>query len=315
VEQGPDEAIYICEVRNHRVLRWDSRTNQVETVVGTGTKGYTGDGAPADKATMNEPYEVRFGPHGHMYVVEMQNHVVRQIDGQTLRIKTVAGIGIAGFSGDGGPATHARLQQPHSIAIDDDRQLYIADIGNHRIRCVDLLSHKIRTVAGNGERELPQAGETLTNRPLLGPRALFTTDDTLWLALREGHSVWSCALQDWRALRIAGTGKQGPAAAKSLVHRATFDGPKGIVSDGSRYCYVVDTENHAIRAIDLELQVVTTIAGTGQPGGTGDGGDARLATLNRPHGICLARDGALYIGDTLNHRVRRLRRSRVPAAD
>ena len=102
--------------------------------------GYSGDGKPANRALCNEPYEVRFDSEGNMFFVEMQNHVVRRVDARTSIITTIAGTGHSGFAGDGGKAVHARLNQPHSIALDGAGGLYIADIGNCRIRRVDLRS-------------------------------------------------------------------------------------------------------------------------------------------------------------------------------
>src|SRR5690349_19720661 len=115
---GPDGALYFCEIGNHRVRRLDLKTKIVTTVAGSGEKGYAGDGGPALKAVLNEPYEVRFDKAGNMFFAEMQNHVVRRVDAKTGIISTVAGTGTAGFSGDGGPASAAQLRQPHSIAFD-----------------------------------------------------------------------------------------------------------------------------------------------------------------------------------------------------
>src|SRR5439155_17934355 len=133
VEIGPDGALYICEVRNHRVLRLDLKSGELTTVAGSGVKGYAGDGGPATKAQLNEPYEVRFDRAGNMLFVEMQNHIIRQVDGKTGIVSTVAGTGAKGYSGDGGPATAAQLNAPHSIAHDAADNLYIAEIANHRI--------------------------------------------------------------------------------------------------------------------------------------------------------------------------------------
>src|SRR5262245_37306319 len=135
---GPDGALYVCAVGNHCIRRIDERTGFISTVAGSGQMGYDGDGKPATRALCNEPYEVRFDTEGNMFFVEMQNHVVRRVDAKTGLISTVAGSGTAGFSGDGGKAVKAQLRQPHSIALDGAGALYIADIGNNRIRRVDL---------------------------------------------------------------------------------------------------------------------------------------------------------------------------------
>lgn len=309
VEIGPDGALYICEVRNHRVWRMDLKSGQSKVIAGTGQKGYSGDGGPAAKAELNEPYEVRFDKSGNMFFVEMQNHLVRRVDAKTSIISTVAGTGKAGFGGDGGPATKAQFSSPHSIALDDAGDIYIADIANHRIRRVDAKTGIVETIAGTGEKKLPVDGQQARGKPMLGPRALFIDRGTLWIALREGHSVWKMDLASGVVSHVAGSGKKGFTGDGGPAKEATFDGPKGIAVGPEGYVFVMDTENHAVRKIDVKSGIITTVAGMGpqHEGGQGDGGPATKASMNRPHGICVGPDGAIYIGDTLNHRVRRVK--------
>jgi streptogramin lyase len=309
VEFGPDGALYVTEVRNHRVLRVDLKSGELTTVAGSGRRGYSGDGGPATEAELNEPYEVRFDRDGNMLFVEMQNHVVRRVDGKTKIITTVAGTGERGFAGDDGPATKAQLNQPHSFALDANGAIYIADIGNHRIRRVDPVTGIIQSIAGNSQRRLPTAGQTARGNPILGPRALTIHNNTLWIALREGHSIWRMDLADGILHHVAGTGQSGFTGDGGPAASATFNGPKGIALGTDGNLVVTDTENHAIRTINLTTGTITKIAGGGpnSEGGEGDGGAASSAKLNRPHGVCVGPDGAVYIGDTLNHRVRRIR--------
>src|SRR5688572_20619881 len=172
VEIGPDGALYITEVSNHRVRRLDLKSGELTTVAGCGRKGYAGDGGPATQALLNEPYEVRFDTDGNMYFVEMQNHLVRRVDAKTGRISTVAGTGQPGYGGDGGPALSAQFRNPHSIALDGRGRLLVADIGNHRIRRIDLAAGTIDSIAGNGAKELPPDGSQARGQPIHGPRAL-----------------------------------------------------------------------------------------------------------------------------------------------
>lgn len=308
VEIGPDGALYITEVRNHRVRRLDLKTGTLTTVAGNGTKGYSGDGGPATKAQLNEPYEVRFDKDGNMIFVEMMNHLIRRVDAKTGVISTISGTGKAGFSGDGGPAARATFKNPHSIALDAAGNIYIADIGNHRIRRIDAKSGTIDSIAGSEEKKLPQDGQLAKGKPILGPRALYIDGTTLWIALREGHSVWRMDLKDGILQHVSGTGKVGFTGDGAPAKDGTYNGPKGIAVGPDKNVYVVDTENHAIRMIDTKTNQLSTIAGHGPKakGGTGDGGPATKAQMDRPHGICLGPDGAVYIGDTLNHRVRRV---------
>ena len=291
VEMGPDGGLYVTDIRSHRVLRMELPSRRVTAVAGCGRKGYAGDRGPAIDAELNEPYEVRFDGDGHMYFVEMRNHVVRRVDAKTKAISTVAGTGRAGFGGDGGQAVEAAFNQPHSIALDDEGGLYIADIGNHRIRRVDLETGVVETIAGNGERVLPVEGQQAAGRPLLGPRALFVERGTLWIALREGHSIWKMDLAEGVLRHVAGTGQAGYTGDGGPAKRATFNGPKGIAVGADGDVYVVDSGNNAIRVIGHEGVVSTIVGGPAE------------TTLNQPHGVCVGPDGAVYVGDTLGHRL------------
>ena len=314
LEFGPDGGLYICEVGQHRVRRLDLAGNRLTTVAGSGRRGYSGDAGPATEADLNEPYEVRFDTRGNLFFVEMRNCVVRRIDNQTGRISTVAGTGQPGYSGDGGPATEAQLRDPHSIAFDRQDRLYIADIGNHRIRRVNLKTGRIETIAGNGERKLPVEGSQAARRPILGPRALFIVGDDVWIALREGNSIWRLDLGDGVLHHEAGTGKKGYSGDGGPAIKATFDGPKGLALTAGGDVVIVDTENQAIRILKRMSGEISTLAGGGPDarGHAGDGGPAIKAKLDRPHGVCVGPDGSIYIGDTNNHRVRRIRTVQQP---
>ena len=306
VEIGPDGALYITEVRNHRVRRLDLKTKALTTVAGCGRKGYSGDGGLATEAELNEPYEVRFDRDGNMFFVEMQNHLIRRVDAKTGKISTLAGTGKAGYGGDGGPAREALFRQPHSITLDDRGFLYVADIGNHRIRRISLSSGMIDSIAGNGEKDVVGDGDIAKDHPIFGPRALCISGRTMWIALREGNSVWRMDMDRGTLHHIAGTGKKGFSGDGGPAKECTFDGPKGIALGPDGNVFVMDTENHAVRRIDVRSRSISTIAGNGPKsrGFAGDGGPALSAQMNRPHGICVGPDGAVYIGDSENHRVR-----------
>ena len=307
VEIGPDGALYITEVQHHRVRRLDLAKRELVTVAGCGIRGYSGDAGPAAAAKLNEPYEVRFDRDGNMFIVEMKNHVVRRVDAQSQTISTVAGTGDQGFSGDGGPAVKATFSQPHSIAIDRQGAIYIADIGNHRIRRVDPKTGIVDTIAGNSQRTPPRDRQIAIGNPILGPRALFIDGDTLWIALREGHSVWRIELTDGILHHVAGTGNAGYTGDGGPAIKAKFNGPKGIAVS-SRQVLVTDSGNNVIRRVDLKSGLIATIAGDKTQGkhlATQRSGALDIS-LKQPHGLCVAPDGALFIGDTLNHRVLRV---------
>lgn len=302
---GPDGALYVCEIANHVIRRVDNKTGVITTVAGSGRKGYSGDGGPATEARLGEPYEVRFDADGNMFFVEMKNHVVRRVDARTGVISNVAGTGAQGFSGDGGPATKAQLNVPHSIALDDRGSLFICDIGNHRIRRVDLESGSIETFVGTGEKKPTPDGAALAGTPLNGPRALdFDGHHSLLLALREGNAVYRIDLDTQTLHHVAGTGRKGYSGDGSDARQATLAGPKGIAVGPGGDVYLADTENHAIRVIRKKNGMIETIVGNGQQG-DGPDGEPASCRLARPHGVFVDGTGTVYIGDSSNHRVRK----------
>lgn len=303
---GPEgRALYICETTNHVVRRVDLKSGRVSTVAGSGVKGYAGDGGPATKAQLNEPYEIRFDTAGNMFFVEMRNHIVRRVDNKTGRISTVAGTGWLGFSGDNGPATKAQLRMPHSIALDASGNLYICDIGNNRIRKVVLKSGIITTFSGTGTKQRTPDGAGVKGTPLNGPRALdFDGKSNLFLALRQGNRVYRIDLKTKTLHHIAGTGKKGYTGDGGDALKATLSGPKGIAVGPNGDIYLADTESHTIRVIRRKSGIIETLVGDGQRG-DGPVGTARKCRLARPHGVFVDKNGSVYIGDSSNNKVRK----------
>ena len=302
---GPDRALYICDIDNHVIHRLplNQSDGRAEWFVGTGGKGYSGDGGPPLAAQLNEPYEVRFDRDGNLYWVEMRNHVVRRLSAKERTVTIIAGTGQAGFSGDGGPANRAQLNQPHSIQFDPAGNLYICDIANHRIRKVDARTGILTTFAGNGQRQRPADGSSFVDAPLHGPRAIdFDREGNLWLALREGNAIYKLDLAAGTLHHMAGTGEKG--FKNGPAKQATLSGPKGISVGPDGHIYFADTESHSIRRLNSRSQTVELVVGAGKRG-DGPDGDPLACKLARPHGIFAAADGVLYIGDSENNRVRK----------
>ncbi|MGH9627315.1 MAG: hypothetical protein ACRD7E_02975, partial [Bryobacteraceae bacterium] len=304
---GPDGALYICEIGNHVIRKLDLKTGKLSTVAGNGKQGYSGDGGPAIEASLNEPYEIRFDSAGNMYFVEMRNHIVRRVDRKSGIISTVAGTGTAGFSGDGGPARKAQFRQPHSIAFDHTGRLLICDIGNHRIRRVDLKTGTVETYAGTGERKPTPDGAPVSGTPLNGPRAMdLDKEGNIYVALREGNAIYRIDRHTQRIRHIAGTGEKGYSGDNGPAKQAMLSGPKGVSLSPNGGLYIADTESHTIRRIDLKSGVITTVAGTGERG-DGPDGDPLRCKMSRPHGVFAGSNGVVYIGDSESHKVRELR--------
>ena len=302
---GPDEALYFCDIAFHVIRRIDA-AGQISTVAGSGKKGYAGDGGLATKALLNEPYEIRFDNAGSMYFVEMQNHLVRKVDKSSGVITTVAGTGKAGFSGDGGEAREATFRQPHSIALDGKGSLFVCDIGNQRVRRVDLKSGIISTLTGNGEKAVPASGSSYLNAAVAGPRALdFAANGDLILALREGNSVFRLDLAKQQFVHLAGVGKQGYLGDGGPAVHANLAGPKGVAVSAKGDIFLADTESHTVRVIRNATGVIETVIGDGTKH-DGPDGDPLKCGLARPHGVCVDATGNVYVGDSENYRVRKL---------
>jgi sugar lactone lactonase YvrE len=223
-------------------------------------------------------------------------------------MSTVAGRGKSGYGGDGGPAAMAELVEPNGVCLDGKGTLYIADVRGQRVRAVDLQAGTIRTAVGTG-RKASDGDGPLPAASLNGPRAVAVDPaGRLLVVEREGNCVRRVDFARGTIERFAGTGKKGYTGDGGPALAATFDGPKEIAVGPDGSVYVVDTENEAIRRVD-PAGVVTTVAGKGRTKtpGLGDGGPATDATLGRPHGVAVGPDGAVYIADTLSHRIRRVK--------
>ncbi len=306
IARGPDGALYICDTDNQRIRRVGPE-GIISTAVGSGTRGYAGDGGPAAQAQLNEPYEVRFDGAGNLFFVERLNHTVRRVDAKTGVISTVTGNGTEGFSGDGGPAARAQLRQPHSIGFDRAGDLYICDTLNHRIRKVAMASGIISTFAGTGVKQPTPDGAAIAGAPLHGPRALdFDRAGNLWLALREGNAVFQLELARGTIRHVAGTGKRGFSAVSGPAKEMALDGPKGLSVAPDGDVYLADTESDTIRRIDAARGTLELVAGTGEKG-NGPAGDPLACRMTRPHGVFVDADGAVFIGDSEAHRVRVVR--------
>ncbi len=303
--------LYFSDTFNHRVRKVDRKTGLISTVAGNGKKGFAGDGGKAVEATLNEPYGVELDEAGNLYIVDRLNYCIRRLSAETGTISTIAGIGgKTGFAGDGGPATKALLVEPNGMCLDGKGKMYIADVAGHRVRMVDLNTGMIDTLVGHGKAASTGDGGPLKDAGVMGPRAVaMHPNGSLILVERNGHRLRRIDIKAGKIEALAGTGKRGYSGDGAKASEATFDGPKEIDIDRDGNIYVVDTENEAIRRIDAKTGIVSTVAGKGRTKtpGLGDGASATAATLGRPHGVAVGPDGAIYIGDTNSHRIRKVK--------
>ena len=298
-----DDNLYICDGRNHTVRRIDRITWIITTVAGTGSAGYSGDGGPAIQATMDNLYSLTVDTNGDIYIVDRFNAAIRKVEAATGIITTVAGTGEPGYSGDGGPGPQAQMREPNDCFLDGKGGRLIADIQDQRIRHLDLSTGIIDTFAGDGEKRRAGDGGPAGEASIMGPRAVcMDRQGNTYIAEREGNGVRKVDANGIMST-FAGTGERSYSGDGGPALTATWGAPKAMRCDHQDNVIVVDTENNAVRRIDVGTGIVTTIAG-GHQGGDGDGGIATDAGLERPHGCGIDRQGNLYIADGINHRVR-----------
>ena len=229
--------------------------------------------------------------------------MIRKIEAVTGIIRTVVGTGEPGYSGDGGRATIAQLREPNDCFLDGRGGLLIADVQDQRVQRLNLSSGVIATFAGNGAKERAGDGRSALEASILGARAVCMDGaGNTYIAEREGNGV---RMVDTNGVMhtLAGTGEFGYGGDGGPALEATWGGPKAIRCDQGGNLLVVDTENHAIRRVDAETGIVTTVAG-GRLGGGGDGNRATTAAMDRPHGVEVDAAGNIFIADSNNHRVR-----------
>ena len=290
-------SLYVCEYRGHRITRV-SPSGNISLFAGTGEAGYGGDGGPAARALFNEPHGLAIVDR-QMYVADTRNQRIRKIDLKSGTITTIAGTGKAGFSGDGGPAINAEFNGVFAIAVNKEgNKIYVADLGNRRIRFLDLRSGTIMTVAGNGAEGVPSDGSDAASSPLVDPRAVaLDAKGNLYILERRGD-----------ALRVVGPrGKIrtliGPAARDNPPREPKLNGPKHLCADLDDNVIIADSENHLIRKYFPNEGKTLTIAGTGEKGARLVPQDPVKSQLNRPHGVYVHPSGSLYISDSDNNRI------------
>jgi DNA-binding beta-propeller fold protein YncE len=278
----------------------------ITTAAGTGRAGGDGDGGLAVTASLNMPFDVALDAGGNVYLSDTFNHRIRRIDRATGMISSVAGNGKAGYSGDGGLAIEAQLNEPYGIVLDPRGNLFIADRLNRRVRRVDARSGVITTVAGNGRMEFSGDGGPAAQAGLVEPNGVALTPDGrfLYIADEAGHRVRKVDLATGRITTFTGTGRprhdgdEGPAERASIWGARAVDvGPDGSV-------YILEREGNRLRVVSATANTIRTIAGTGSKGFSGDGGPANLATLNGPKELDVDSSGNIWIVDTENHAIR-----------
>ena len=294
--------VYIADYNNHRI-RKISAAGISSTIAGTGTPGYSGDGGLATAAELNYPSSVYMDAANNLYISDNGNYRVRKISAAGI-ITTIAGTGTLGFSGDGGAATAARVQGLSGITTDATGNIYIADLGNQRVRKINT-SGIISTIAGNSSGGYSGDGGPATAAELMNPMDV-VTDTTGNLYITDGlNNVIRKINTSGTISTYAGTGISGFSGDGGAATAARLNYPRGISIDKHGNLYFADYASHAVRKISTS-GTITTIAGTGTAGFSGDGGEATAATMHYPADVAIDADGNVIISDNDNNRIREI---------
>lgn len=279
----------------------------IYTIAGNGTSGFSGDGGQATLASIKFAFGVAVDASGNVYIADTQNHRIRKVT-TTGVISTIAGT-TQGFSGDGGPAVAAEFNNPTSIAIDGSGNLYITDWNNHRIRKIDV-SGTITTIAGNGTIGFSGDGGPATSAQLNYP----------WgVAADFAGNVFIADFINWRIRKVSTTGTITTIAGNGIASysgdgglgtSASINKPRNVAVDGSGNVYIADQENNCIRKVNTS-GIISTFAGNTVAGFSGDGGAATSAQLNWPSAVAADPSGNIYITDQNNDRIRKVNTSGI----
>jgi trimeric autotransporter adhesin len=292
--------LYIATYADNSI-RVVNTKNIINAFAGNTGYGYAGDGGPALKSQLSSPQGICLDSSGNLYLADRWNNRIRKIAGGT--ITTIAGNGQASFGGDGGPATSAQLSFPDGIAVDNAGNVYISDLLNNRVRMVTPTG-AISTIAGNGNPGFGGDGGPATSAPLNQPAGLaLDSSGNLYIA-DSNNSVIRKVTPQGIISTVAGTGGiEGFSGDGGAATKGTLMAPLGVAVDSSGNIYIADYYGW-IRKVTASTGVISTIAGTGNNGYSGDGGPATSAQFYNPIGVAVDSAGNVYVADSGNGAVR-----------
>jgi sugar lactone lactonase YvrE len=275
--------------------------------IGQGIAGDSEGPAHASQVRLNGPFDAAFDQAGNLYFSDTGNHKIRKRDARTQQVATIAGTGEAGFSGDNGPSTKARLNEPYGVTTDADGNVFFADRLNRRVRRIDAKSGLITTVAGTGAAVSSGDGGLAVEAGLIEPNGVdHDGRSTLYIADVAAHRIRAVNLLDGTVTTLAGDGQPVHSGDDGPASRASIHGARAVEVASNGHVFIVEREGNTVRAINPRTGLITTIAGKGSLGYGGDGRSAADATFRGPKEIDIAPNGDTYIVDTENHAVRRI---------
>ena len=299
--------VYIADADARVVRKVNASDGKINTIAGTGAKGFSGDATAATTAKLNNPTGVAVDAAGNIFIADTGNNRIRKINASDGQINTVAGSGASGFSGDNGAATSAKLSAPTAVAVDTAGNIYVADTGNNRVRKINAADGKINTVAGNGASGYDTDNVNATLASLDHPTGLAISSDgsTLYIADTGNNRIRQ--VSGGIISTAAGDGTAGSAGDSGPALSASLNAPASVVVESDGSLLITDAGNDRIRKVSAADGKMSTVVGTGITGNTGDGGHGVSATLDTPSAIAINASGSLlYFADTGNLRVRKL---------
>ena len=315
IASDADGNLYVTDGAANVIRKISRNDGKIETIAGTflgfnvvDPSPHGGDDGSAAKAHLNVPFGIATAASGDIYIADAGNQVIRRIDASTGKISVYAGnyAKPLAWSGDGGAATGAALHTPHDIAIDATGNVFIADKDNHAVRKVEAGTSIISTVAGGGPDKKGYAGDNgpATSAKLDTPQGIaIAANGDLYIADAGNHVIRKVEATTGKIITVAGTGTFGFSGDNGPATGAKLYGPTRIAIDQAGNLYIADHGNHVIRKVDTS-GIITTVAGTGTAGYSGDGGLAIHAELSSPYGVAIDKDGNLLITDTDNSVIR-----------
>ena len=299
----------IADTNNGRIRRVDASTGLITTEAGNGQDGFSGDGGPATSAAFSQPGGLVVDKSGNLFISDTDNNRIRRVDASTGIVATVAGNGTPGFGGDGGSAISASLNlaQGPDLTADNSSNLFIADAQDNRIRRVAAATGIITTVAGTGTFGFSGDGGPATSATLAGPLGVAVDGSgNLFIADTDNNRIRRVDAVTGIIKTVAGNGISGFAGDSGPAINASLNFPMGIFLDGAGNLFIADSNNNRVRVVNSSTGIITTEAGNGTFGFSGDGGRAVDATLAGPLGVAVDGSGNLFIADTSNERIRRV---------
>jgi sugar lactone lactonase YvrE len=301
-----NSALYIADWGNNRLRSVMLATGIITTVAGKSSSGSSGDGGLASSAKLYQPEGVAADSSSNIYIADCGNNKVRMISASTGYISTFAGKGTAGYSGDGGAATSAKLSGPCYLTFDASNNLYISDYGNNAIRMVTSAGI-ITTVAGDGTGNAGSSGDggLATSAELNQPSDTYVdSSGNLYIADTTNNKIREVVASTGKIYTIAGTGSSGSSGNGGLATSAKLNGPTGVTMDSAGNIYISDYYNNVVRKITVSTGIISLYAGTGSTGYSGDGGAATSAKINEAGFGIMDGSNNFYFSDVDNARIR-----------